>query len=222
MGDRSVRSMTMIGPAILFVFVLTASTSEAQEGVQSHIQHVMESSAEAPDGLALLTLALGEAAIAGQYAGYAAGGSEEPGDLESMKLYTGHVLHAVDPSRIDEGPGLGMGVMGATERIIYHVEMAAASGDAPEGVRTHAEHVAYAARNTLTLAERMIELISQVQMTESAEEASQLTDELETLSRRLTTGFDADGDGSVGWREGEGGLVQVRQHMDLMVAAAGA
>ena len=215
------RSEAMILPAILFTHALSVNTGAAQEEAQSHIRHVMETSAEMPREMGLLTAALSEAAIAGEHAGYAAGGAEDPGDLSSMRTHSAHVLHAVDPSRIVEGPGLGVGVKRATERIIYHIESAAASGDATENVRTHAEHVATAARNAMVCVERIIALVGQIQSTESAEDVAPLTDELEALSRQLSTGVDANGDGRVTWREGEGGLEQVKQHMELMVSGEG-
>ena len=215
------RSAAMILVVILFTCVFSVNAGEAQEEVQSHIRHVMESSSETPREMGLLTVALSEVAIAREHAGYAAGGAEDPGDLNSMQTHSAHVLHAVDPSRIDEGPGLGVGVKRATERIIYHIESAAASADATESVRTHAEHVATAARNAIVFVERIIALVGQIRATESAEEVAPLTDELEALSRQLSTGVDANGDGRVTWRGGEGGLEHVKQHMELMVAGEG-
>ena len=67
------RSAAMILVVILFTCVFSVNTGEAQEEVQSHIRHVMESSSETPREMGLLTVALSEVAIAREHAGYAAG-----------------------------------------------------------------------------------------------------------------------------------------------------
>lgn len=215
------RRMIVAAPAVLFLVVAPVGSVQAQVTAHHHVLQVMDPSAEDLETVGFLTKALGDAGIANEYAGYAAGGAQAPGDLASMRTHAGNVLHALDPSKVDEGPGFDFGVIPSVRRVIDHLEMAAAAEDATENVRTHARHVVASARNTLERAERMVELIDRIRSTTSAEEADRLADELELLSRQLRNGADADGDGRVTWQEGEGGLYQAERHMALLIAGEG-
>ena len=48
-----------------------------------------------------------------------------------------------------------------------------------------------------------------------------LVNQLSTVAEQLITGVDANGDGRVGWQQGEGGLEQAEQHMNLMKKGEG-
>lgn len=205
----------------LLTIVLSVNSAEAQEESHSHIRHVLQLQPETLEEAGFLTKALGEAAIAREHAGYAAGGVEDVGDLGSIQTHAAHVLHAVDPTKINGGPGFGFGVKPAAEKVVYHIKMAGASADATENVRTHAEYVAISVQNTVERAERMIELIGQIHAASSAEDAEPLADDLEALSRQLRMGMDTNGDGAITWQEGEGGLEQAKQHMELMMKREG-
>ena len=183
-----------------------------------HIQQVMQREFETLDEAGFLNAALAEAAVARLHAGYAAGGAENPGDLGSMQIHAAHVLHAIDPEAIDEGPGFGFGVKQAAARIIHHIEIAAASDHAgSEDVRIHAERVGTLARNTAERAQRIIELVRGIMEANSAEEADPLADELEAVATQLNIGADANGDGEITLEAGEGGLEHAKLQMELMM-----
>lgn len=200
-----------IAPVAVTAALLIPACLAAQN---PHLGHVATGFANTPDGMGLLPVAEAEAGVAAQHAGLAA---RDPANLGAMKTHVAHVQHAVDPSVIENGPGLGYGVVAAAEGIVRHIELAAGVEGAGEAVVRHAPHVAQSARNTVERARRILELAAQVQAAESAEAAAPLVQEIQQLTTRLVEGEDADGDGSVGWQEGEGGLATARQHLGFMM-----
>jgi hypothetical protein len=88
-------------------------------------------------------------------------------------------------------------------------------------VKTHAEHVATSARNTVARADEIVMLAQKIEMATSASAASSLVADLNTLAQQLLAGEDANGDGRTGWQEGEGGLEVAETHANLMKKAEG-
>lgn len=186
--------------------------------VHSHIGHASDAFRGTPDGMGLLPTAVAEAEIAHQHATLA---GRDPTSLEGMQRHMAHVIHALDPSVEESGPGNGYGVVAAAEGAARHTELAAASAGASDGVKTHATHVATAARSAGTNAEAAIEVAESIQEAEDAEAAATLLAELTALTDAILNGTDADGDGRVGWQEGEGGLAQAATHMGLLKRGEG-
>ncbi len=215
---RATACVTVSLACALCVASSLALVAEQANPAHTHIGHVADAWRDTPDGKGLLPTAVAEAAIAAQHAGLAAG---NPTDLDSMKRHTGHVLHAVDPSTVDGGPGLGYGVKQAAEGAAKHIEAAAAADGASQAVTTHATHVATSARNTVLRSDEIVALAGRINAATSAAQAAPLVAELNTLAQRLVDGNDANGDGRVGWQEGEGGLAQAEQHLGLMKKAEG-
>ncbi len=56
---------------------------------------------------------------------------------------------------------------------------------------------------------------------EDAAEAAELLEEMTALTAATVEGVDADGDGRIGWQEGEGGLAQATTHLGLLRRAVG-
>lgn len=206
------------GCSTALALCLVASAAAAQDAVHAHIGHATDSWNDTPDAMGLLPTALAEARVAADHAGYAL---RDPANLDAMKGHTRHVLHAVDPTQIEGGPGAGYGVKKAALGAARHIELAAAADGAPEGVRTHAVHVATSARNAATRADRIVELAASIQSASTAAEAEPLVREMAALATALIDGTDADGDGRVGWQEGEGGLAVADTHAGLLRRAAG-
>jgi hypothetical protein len=168
---------------------------------------------DTPEGKGLLPTAIAEAEIALQHATATA---KKPDDLEWMKMHARHVLHAVDPTVEAKGPGLGYGVAKASAGTAKHIEAAAASDDASASVKTHAVHVATAARNTASRAGEMVEVAGQIVSSKSAAAAAPAAQRLQRIAKALLDGEDANGDGSVTWHAGEGGLREAEKHMTIM------
>ena len=105
---------------------------------------------DTPDGQGLLPAAIAEARIAAQHAALAA---KDPANLDAMKLHSAHVLHAVDPEQIENGPGLGYGVKKAAAGAAQHIMAASNAEGASDAVKAHANHVATSAQNTVSRAD---------------------------------------------------------------------
>ena len=183
-----------------------------------HLRHVAETFRGTPDNAGLLPTAVAEAEIARRHAELAGG---DPTDLEGMQRHAGHVIHALDPTEVEAGPGTGYGMIRAAERSAHWVELAMSSAGGGEAVQTHAPHVATAARSAARMAEEAVEVADDIVDAESAEEAAELLSRLVELTVAIVDGVDADGDGRVSWRDGEGGLAQARQHLELLLRGEG-
>ena len=204
--------------AVAGTLLPAAIIAQEANASHTHIRHVLEAFAATPGGEGLLPTAEAEAAIALRHAGLAA---RDPTDIGPMKEHARHVLNAINPAESGSGPGLGFGVKAAAEGIIRHVELAAASDAASGNIRTHAGHVTAAARSVAQRADRIVELAGQIQPMSDYNRAYNLVLELRDLCEELTTGADISGDGAISFGEGEGGLEQARQHMELMARGEG-
>lgn len=195
-----------------------ASAGEGRSPALTHVHHVSVSFRGTPDNQGILATALAETGIAAQHAALAMGAPE---DLDALKRHAGHVLHALDPSEVENGPGLGYGAIRAAERTAHYISLAARSEGAVPAIETHAEHVEAAARNAVTNGTAAVELLQEILEAEEAGAAAELMGEVVDLVTAMGDGIDADGDGRVGWQEGEGGLAQASTHLGLLRRAAG-
>lgn len=196
-----------------------ATDAAAQDSpAHAHMGHVADGFRGTPDGMGLLPTAVAEAEVAAMHAGLAA---RDLTDLDAMQRHTGHVQHAVDPSVVENGPGAGYGVKQAASGAARHISMAADSEGATDNIRNHSNHVSTSANNTVARADRILELAAQIQEAESADAAAPLVEEMAEVAGQLVSGLDANGDGRVGWQEGEGGLEQASAHMGFMKRGEG-
>jgi hypothetical protein len=181
-----------------------------------HIGHVVNGFGDTPNGQGLLPTAMAEARTAAQHAALAMRNS---GNLDAMKLHAGHVINALDPTVVATGPGLGYGVKKAATGVATHIELAAKAEGASPNVIMHATHIATAARNTVQRADQLLALAKQVQAATAVADAAALVSQMVSLADQLIAGADKNGDGRVGWEEGEGGLQQAQEHVNLMLSA---
>lgn len=184
----------------------------------AHMGHVTKAWKDTPDSMGFLPTAIAEAKIAALHAGLAA---KNPGDLGWMQTHANHILHALDASMRTKGPGLGYGVVKASSNVSKHINLAAKSADASDNVRAHAVQVAASSDNTAKWAKQMIALSKKVLTSGYASQAAALVAQIVTLSGQLLEGVDANGDGSISWHEGEGGLNEANKHMGFMEQGEG-
>ena len=215
---RALPRKTLVLALALGAFLLPERTTAQGGPSHSHIGHVADSFRGTPDGMGLLPTAMAEAQVVAQHAGFAA---RDLTDLDAMKRHMGHVLNALDPTEVEDGPGLGYGVLPAINGAVRHIELAAASEGASDGVKTHAGHVATSGKNTAERADRAVALAKGVMEAESAADAAPMVEDLVGLAEQLLAGLDANDDGRIGWQEGEGGMEQALTHLNLMKRGEG-
>ena len=213
------RTVTSIALAIsLLVFGAWRAALSAQGATaQTHIGHVLDSFNGTPDNMGLLPTAIAEAKVAADHAALAAKATS----LQMIQTHAGHVINAIDPTIVAQGPGKGYGVKKAAQGVAQHAGLAASVADANAMVKTHSMHVTTAANNVVAMSDEIIAIAQKIRMSTSLEEAQKLAADMQTKAEQLTTGVDADKNGQISWQAPEGGLNQAQQHMNFMKTAAG-
>lgn len=211
------KTLFLTAAAAALLAVPMASTATAQSAAHRHIGHVADAWNGTPDNVGLLPAAQMEAEVAAQHAGLAAAA----GDLAGIQRHTTHVLHAIDASTSERGPGKGYGLIAAASGCAQHIGMAGGSDDASGAVKAHSTHVQTSCRNVVAWAESIAEKAAAVAAATDMAAAKALADEIAALTQSILSGTDADGDGRISWDEGEGGLEQAATHLRLMKEAEG-
>ncbi len=204
-----------LGTAVLVGAAMQSAS--AQSAAHRHIGHVADMFNGTPDNVGLLAAAQAEAEVAAQHAGLAAGSD----DLAGIQRHVAHVLHAIDPSTSERGPGRGYGLARAAEGCARHIGMAGGSDDASDAVKTHSNHVRTSCANVAAWAESVAEKAAAVAGATDMAAAKVLAEEIAAMTQAIVSGMDADGNGRVSWGEGEGGLEQAATHLRLMKEAEG-
>lgn len=179
----------------------------------THLDHITTAFPQAPGGMGLIPTGMAEAQIAAEHVRLA---GRDSTDLSSMTRHMAHVLHAIDPNEVGQGPGMGYGFKGAAEGVLTHLRLATAEPDLPGVLAFHAPYVERAARGALVRADDAIRVARRVQQASSAREAHRLVRELDYLVRAMAYGDDRDADGRIGHIEAESGLAQASYHLRLV------
>ncbi len=206
--------MTLLAGCAQNEMAMEKDMAAMENEAHSHMGHVMTGWSDTPEQWGFLPTAIEEAKIAAQHAGFAA---SKPGDLEYMKTHIEHVIHALDPSVIAEGPGHGYGVVKAAWNAAKHIGIAAESTGATDNITLHTEHVWTSADNTVTWAKAAVVLSQEVLAASSTADAAPMVMKIKAMSDALITGIDDNGDGTVSWMKGEGGLAVAEAHMGFMM-----
>ncbi|NNF38962.1 MAG: hypothetical protein HKN71_09855 [Gemmatimonadetes bacterium] len=177
------------------------------------LAYILSAAPDTPGGMGLLATGRAEAEIALQHAAFA---GRDPTNLGNMQRHMAHVIHAVDPGRGSQGPGMGYGVKQAARQILAQIEGARNVEDVPGVLTFHAPRVAMAARGTMARVDEVVALARQVQSAGSASTGDRLVNRLADAVRAMAYGFDRDGDRRIGYTEDEMGLAQVGHHLALV------
>lgn len=192
--------------------------SKKKNASLAHMGHVTKAWKDTPGKKGLLTTAIVEAKVAAQHAGFAA---SKPGNLGWMKTHTNHVLHAVVPSSGGKGPGQGYGVTKGATGCAKHIGFAAKSAGASKNVKAHAVHVGASCGNAVAWAKEISALGTKILAASSAAAAAPQVKKMKMLAGQLLSGVDANGDGKISWKKGEGGLMEAKKHMGFMAKGEG-
>ena len=206
------KNVFSIGGAALMAVLLLAAQVSAQSAAERHMGHVATAWNDTPDGMGLLPAAQAEAEVAAQHAQLAANSD----DLDAIKRHTAHVVHALDPSAVDGGPGKGYGLIKAAQGAAQHIGMAGTSDGATDGMATHSAHVKASAENVAMWGQAILEKAELIMSATDASAAAEMAHEIHAMTTAILEGTDANGDGRVSWGEGEGGLQQAATHLGLM------
>lgn len=190
----------------------------AASKAHTHIGHVISGWKDTPEGKGFLPTAQAEAAIAAKHAGFAA---SSPDDLKAMKVHAGHVRHVIDPTTEASGPGLGYGLLKATNGAIKHITFASESDDASDHVKKHAFHMMTSASNAVTRTQLAMAEADAIIASSTAADAATHVTKLVELTTAIITGHDANGDGKISWKKDEGGLDVADKHMGFMIDGEG-
>lgn len=183
------------------------------EAARAALAYVTDASPDTPGGMGLLQVARQEAEIALQHVRLA---ERDSTDLASMTRHVAHVLHALDPTEVGAGPGLGYGVRPAARAMTTRLQEAARVEAVPGVLRFHAPIAVQAARGADARATEAVTVARSVQRAASAAEGRRLVRRLAEVVRTMTYGSDGDSDGRIGHTEEESGLAQVAYHLELM------
>ena len=216
---RSLRFQLLALVAMLAVAAMAPGSVDGylQNASHTHIGHVGDGWRDTPDGVGLLPAAVAEAEIAARHAGLAAGAS----DVSAIKAHIGHVMNALDPSVEGSGPGKDYGVVKGAEGAARHITLAAEAEGASDNVKRHAEHIRTSAQNAVNWSRRALELGQEARASDDAAAVARIAAEIQEITGAILEGTDANGDGRVGWQEGEGGLAQATTHLGLMKRGEG-
>ncbi len=213
---KTIRSGVLLGAVISLAFVGQAVAQNAPAS-HVHIGHAADGWRDTPDGVGLLPAAVAEAAVAQTHAGLAAGSS----GLDGIKRHIGHVVHAIDPTVRESGPGNGYGVVKGASGAATHIGLAARSEGASGNVTTHGNHVGTSLENVQQWASEILALAARVNRTSDASMAADLAGQIHQLTQSIVEGHDANGDDRIGWQSGEGGLAQATLHLSLLKRGEG-
>lgn len=177
----------------------------------AHMKHVYESWNDTPDKEGLLPTAIAEAKIALTHAGFAL---KKSNDMAWMKLHTTHIAHAL--SGEGKGPGLGYGLIKASNGTAKHIGFAASSPGASANVKAHSVHIETSANNAVMWSKEALELTALIASSSNPNTVKALLGDIVSLLEASVSGQDANNDGKITWQKNEGGLMEADKHMGFM------
>ena len=187
---------------------------------QRHLAHLAERFPEAPGQVSLLKIAMLEGEIATAWVRVA---GVDTLDITRMTDAMNHVIHAMDPTEVRSGNGMGYGFRRAAQDIRIHADMLqkAAPDTISPAIAFHAPFVSHAAYVAQARADDVVVLARQVQSAQDVNSALPLIDRLAETIRTMMYGEDVDSDGRIGRHETEFGLAQAAYHIALVYRMAG-
>jgi hypothetical protein len=201
--------------AVLFMLAAAGCTHQTPTISHIHIGHAMQGWYDTPGEQGLFIVAEEKAAEAEKSALTAVGGNL---DLKVIKADIARARALTDattaPKRLEEKYGVKQALSAAVDHIGY----AAASADATDNVKSFAKGFGPDAAGVLDRCDLIVALSGDVDASTSTEQAELLARQIEKLTRANIHGEDLDGDGVIGSRPDEYGLVQLRRDIEAMIA----
>jgi hypothetical protein len=201
--------------AVPGLFISDAATAQANQA-HVHLANITDKFADTPSQRGLVATAQAEANVAVEHAGQ---GAEASDNLGTMKLHAGHVINCIDPALESDGPCLGYGIKKAMTAAVKEMEAAAAVPGASASVRILSAHILASIKNSMRIADLVVENARKVQAATDVAVAAEITALMAEMAGQIQTGFDLNNDGTLD--QTEGGLNQVDQRVALLKRAEG-
>jgi hypothetical protein len=211
-----IRQTVTLALSLLAIGMWSVGVAGQANMVQTHIGHVLDGFNGTPMNMGLIPTAMAEAKIAADHADFAAKATTLP----MIQAHAGHVINAIDPTIVPMGPGLGYGVKKAAQGAATHAGNAANAPGANAMVKMQSTHVIAASNNVVAMCDDNVALAQKIRISTNLDEAKMGAAEMATKAHQLTTGVDADKNGTISWDKPEGGLQQAQQHAQFMKTAA--
>jgi hypothetical protein len=217
-AEAQVRDSTQVRDSVpgadsLAVMDSLAPPPALPEEVVIYLGFLGDAFRDTPGGMSLIGVGMAEAEIAAERVRLA---GQDSNNLARMVQNMSHVLHAIDPTEVGTGVGLGYGVKRAAQGVLLQIESAMLVEGASETVLFHGGYIAAAATATLSRADDAIAMARRIQRTTTPGQALPLIERLAALVRAMTYGADSDGDGRIGYPSTEAGLAQATYHLNLI------
>jgi len=186
------------------------------------IRLLVVSAPESPDEKGYLVGADEQALLAIDHGGFLSD-SLAANDLATAKQHAEHVINILAGEEnsafgdytgdgVAQNPGDGFGVTAYLEKAKEHAQLAATADGASEEVIMHAAHTTIGSDNALAFLEEAVQLAGRVLASDSAAEAQQAAESLNSSLDALLNGTDANDDGIIAPSPGEGGILIAYEH----------
>lgn len=209
-------------PIITFGVLIALSGAVLAESTMNvahmHLDHVGTEWPETPNQLGLLPTAVNEAGIAETHMALAL---DHGGDLATLRLHVGHVIHALDPKEQDSGPGAGFGVIEGADGAEKHMLYAAQSPGASDNIINNNLSVRNPLKNAESLAKKAVRRGQAVLAAASVAGAEADLRAMAWLVNAMIHGIDENGDGVINADKTEGGLAIASEQLAKIREAEG-
>lgn len=197
--------------------LIPAIAGAQQDQILALILNVTRGSPATPGSVGYLRLAEIEAASALENADLALAAE----DLDTMQAHMHEVLGAIDPRVGDKGGASRTGLIYAAAAINANLSIARQMEEASVNLKTQAGRAIVASDNVIEWSQKVAEATETALRSPSIETARKLMVPARLALNDIIYGDDADGDGKIGWHQGEGGLQQVREYVEYLAKGEG-
>jgi plastocyanin len=197
-----------------------------------HIRHLLVGITSTPNGAGFAIGLRQESDEVARHAGFLKA-AFDAGNLQLVRLHAEHLVNMIEGTQGEhfgdgdgdgkvKNPGDGFGILpgeaqpGYATGMTDHARLAAATADATDAVRLHAEHVQIAGENVRGWAGEIRDRALRVLAAPGIAEAQEDVLEISTVAQRLVQGVDLNLNEQIEPVPGEGGVLTAYQHAQLM------
>lgn len=203
--------------AVYLVSLLPALAAAQQDQILPLILNITKGSPATPGNVGYLRLAEAEAATALEQVDLSLAAE----DLTSMQSHLRNLLTTIAPSNTQSGMQTRTGLIYATAAINANLSIAQQMEGASANLKTQAGRAIVASDNVIEWVQEVAAMTETALQSPSIETARKTMVPARAALHDVIYGTDADGDGKIGWHQGEGGLQQVREYVEYLAKGEG-